>query len=48
MHSIIQEIDADTGEKLHGSKIRKVFSSAWIFAPDIKKNSAYQWKRMIM
>ena len=37
VHSIIQEIDADTGEKLHGSKIRKVFSSAWIFAPDIKE-----------
>lgn len=37
VHSIIQEIDAGTGEKLHGSKIRKVFSSAWIFAPDIKE-----------
>ena len=37
VHSIIQEIDADTGEKLPGSKIRKVFSSAWIFAPDIKE-----------
>lgn len=36
VHSLIQEIDAGTGEKLHRVGIRKAFSSAWIFNPDIK------------
>lgn len=35
VHGIIQEIDACTGEKLHSVSIKKVFSNAWIFAPDI-------------
>lgn len=35
-HSAIQEIDAATGEKLHSIGIKKVFSNAWIFAPDIQ------------
>ena len=36
VRGIIQEIDAATGEKLHGAGIKKVFSNAWPFAPDIK------------
>lgn len=36
VHAIIQEIDAKTGEKLHRSGIRKAFTNAWIFNPDIK------------
>ena len=36
VHAIIQEIDTKTGEKLHRLGIRKAFTNAWIFNPNIK------------